>query len=326
MYWYNKKGSEQDVFLSSRVRFARNLVDYPFEPLLADAAAKEICQKVSEALILHGYEAADIKGKGDVLAESHIISYELAEKNTPCALLSSGDVHVMVCEEDHLRIQAIKAGFELEKAYKEASEAEALLDEKLNFAFDEKLGYLTHCPTNLGTAMRASVMMFLPALTMTSRIKGIENQLSKLGLTVRGSDGEGSGAKGCLYQISNRAGLGLSEVEIISNLKNAAKSIASAEREVREKLNEQRGDALKDKIMRSVGVLNYAYMISSEELFELYADVRLGASLCMVEKDLSQIDTMLFENLPCHIKSEEGVLSPAERDKARAKRVHLNNI
>ena len=225
-----------------------------------------------------------------------------------------------------MRIQAIKAGFELEKAYKEASEAEALLDEKLNFAFDEKLGYLTHCPTNLGTAMRASVMMFLPALTMTSRITAIENQLSKLGRTVRGSDGEGSGAKGCLYQISNRAGLGLSEEEIISNLKNAAKSIASAEREVREKLNEQRGDALKDKIMRSVGVLNYAYMISSEELFELYADVRLGASLGMVEKDPAQIDTMLFENLPCHIKSEEGVLSPAERDKARAKRVHLNNI
>ncbi len=322
MYWYNKTGAEQDVFVSTRVRFARNLKDYPFEPKLVGAAAKEIIEKVREALTPLGYTETKLTGAGDVLAESHLISYEMAEKKTPAALLERDDVHIMVCEEDHLRIQAIKAGFDLEGALEAAGEAEARLDEKLSFAFDEKLGYLTHCPTNLGTAMRASVMMFLPCLTMTKRMKGIENQLAKLGLTVRGTDGEGSGTRGCLYQISNCVTLGVTEEEIISNLKSAAMSIAEAERELRKKITEQQGDALRNRIMRSVGIAKYAYMITSEELFELYSDIRLGAALGFVEKPLNDIDTMLFENLPAHISArEKKELSPTDRDKVRAKSV-----
>lgn len=319
MYWYNKVGAEQDVFVSTRVRFARNLNDYPFEPVLVEAAAKEIIEKVSSALNPLGYGETKLEGVADTLAESHLISYEMAEKKTPAALFQKDDVHVMVCEEDHLRIQVIKAGFDLEGALAAASEAEGALDEKLSFAFDEKLGYLTHCPTNLGTAMRASVMMFLPCLTMTKRMKGIENQLSKLGLTVRGTDGEGSSTRGCLYQISNCVNLGVTEEEIISNLKSAAIKIAEAERELREKIAAQQGDAIRNRIMRSVGIAKYAYMITSGELFELYSDIRLGASLGFIEKSINEIDTMLFENLPAHINSrEKKELSPAERDKVRA--------
>ncbi len=322
MYWYNNNGTEQDVFVSTRVRFARNLNDYPFEPILTDAAAKEIIEKVRGALMPEGYVETDMSGTRDVLCESHLISYDMAEKKTPCALFEKDDVHIMVCEEDHLRIQAIRAGLDLEGALEAAGAAENKLDEKLSFAFDQKLGYLTHCPTNLGTAMRASVMMFLPCLTMTKRMKGFENQLSKLGLTVRGTDGEGSNARGCLYQISNCVTLGITEEEIVSNLKSAAMSIAAAERELKGKINEQQGDALRDRIMRSVGIAKYAYMMTSEELFKLYSDIRLGAALGIIDKPLCEIDTMLFENLPAHISERVGKeLSPAERDKARAKSI-----
>ena len=197
-----------------------------------------------------------------------------------------------------------------------------MLDKNLNFAFDEKLGYLTHCPTNLGCAMRASVMMALPCLTMTKRIKGLENQLSKLGLTVRGSDGEGSGARGCLYQISNSVMMGVSEEEIISNLKNAAESIAQVERELRKKLEEQQGDGLRDRIMRSYGTAKYAFMLSSDELFKLYSDIRLGTVLGYIDRPVCDADTALFENLPAHISLlAQGEMSPAERDKMRAGRV-----
>ncbi len=320
MYWYEKPGAEQDVYVSTRVRFARNIKDYPFEPILDKASAEEIIDKVKAVLGEKDYRSADEHRA--VMAEKRLISREMREKKTPYAIMENDDVCIMVCEEDHLRIQSIKPGLDFEGAFEAASRAEALLDEKLEYAFDEKLGYLTHCPTNLGCAMRASVMMFLPCLSESGKMKAIERELAKLGVTVRGSGGEGSGSAGCLYQISNSVTLGVTEEEIISNVKSAAETVASMERELRRRINEQRGDRLRDRIMRSVGVAKYAYMMESEELYRLYSDIRLGAVLGMIDKPLPLVDKMLFENLPAHIVSREGkMLSSEERDKARAKGV-----
>ncbi|MBQ8475288.1 MAG: ATP--guanido phosphotransferase, partial [Clostridia bacterium] len=322
MSWYLKNGTEKDIFVSTRIRLARNISDYPFDPLLVPAAAEEIVEKAENALKDCGYENVSLEGERGVIFESHIISYELLKKKSPCALLSNEDkgVYVMVCEEDHLRIQSIRAGFELDEAYKNALEAEQTLDASVSFAYDEKLGYLTHCPTNLGTGMRASVMMFLPALAMTKKIKGLESALSKLGITVRGYDGEGSQSRGDLYQISNSVTLGVTEEEILTNLKNAAVSIAEAEREMRKRLMESdRSDALRDKVLRSLGVAKYAYMISTDEMFRLYSDIRLGAALGIIDKEAFKLDTVLFENTPARLEKRLGrELSPAERDKERA--------
>lgn len=318
MYWYEKSGDAKDVFLSTRVRFARNLKDYPFEPILEPALAEEIIENVSGVLSDYTADETD----RNVLSEKRLISREMAEKKTPSKVLAKGDVCIMVCEEDHLRIQGIKPGFDLEGAFVDASAAETALDDKLNFAFDERLGYLTHCPTNLGCAMRASVMMFLPCLTESGKMKSIERELSKLGITVRGSGGEGSGADGCLYQMSNSVTLGAGEEEIIENLKNAVVSVAETERELRRRIKANNEDALRDRVLRAYGTAKYAYMMDSRELFRLYSDIRLGCIHEMIDMKLEAIDKILFENLPYHIIAREGGdLTPAERDKARARSV-----
>lgn len=316
MYWFDKIGKDTDVFLSSRVRLARNLKDYPFEPALCETAAKEIIEKVKGALSEYGYAEEAVT---PALSEKRIISRELAAKKTPSALLinKSEDTYVMVCEEDHLRIQCVKAGFDLRGALEGAVSCDERIDEKCTVAFDEKLGYLTHCPTNLGTGMRASVMMHLPALSVTGRIKDLENQLIKLGFTVRGCEGEGSEALGDLYQISNSASLGLTEEEIIEKLESCAKSVAEAERDMRQRLMREKGDALRDKIMRSLGVAKYAHLLTTKEMYSLYSDIRLGISLGIIEKDAAELDRLLMSCLPYSLSEGED-LSPRERDKKRA--------
>lgn len=327
MLWYETEGPERDVFVSTRVRLARNLVDYPFEPRLSEAGAKEIIEKAKSALGEdQGYTCRDLSAAGDneklALVEKHLISPEFARKNTPCALIENEEkqVYVMVCEEDHLRIQCIRPGFDPKEAMDAALEADAAIDAHLHIAFDEKLGYLTHCPTNLGTGLRISVMMFLPALTMTGRIKSIQGQLSKIGLTVRGTTGEGSAAKGCLYQFSNCVTQGVTEEEILSNLREAAGSIARAERETRKQLLENNEDALRDRVMRAMGTMRSAYMIDTEELYRLYADVRLGIALGICEGvSYTQLDALLIRCMPATLTSQFGKdLSSTQRDKARA--------
>lgn len=319
MYWYEKEGKEQDIFLSTRVRFARNLRDYPFEPALDAPSAREIIERVDGILKPLGYESVD-KERG-VLYEKRLISREMAEKKTPSEIYTKDDCCIMVCEEDHLRIQAIKSGLDLEGAFKACSEAEQALDEKLRFAFSEELGYLTHCPTNLGCAMRVSVMMFLPCLSEAGKMKMIERELSRLGITVRGSGGEGSGAEGCLYQISNSVTMGVTEEEILENVRRAAESIVLTERELRRRMKEADEDKLRDRLLRSYGSAMYAFLTDSGELYRFYANIRLAAILGYVPCNTCIIDKMLFENLPYHIISRKGELSALERDKERARAV-----
>ena len=197
MTWYNMKGESADTVISTRVRFARNLAGYNFDSTLGEKEAREIIAKISDVFTPGlGFERVDLDENNRLEAlsyvEKHFISREFASKKAPHALLLSEKFNtaVMVCEEDHVRLQAILPGLALNEAYEDLCRFDDLLDSNVELAYDEKLGYLTHCPTNLGTGMRASVMMFLPALTMANQIGGIAAQLSKIGLTLRGMYGQ----------------------------------------------------------------------------------------------------------------------------------------
>ena len=326
MSWYNTKGKENDVIVSSRVRFARNIADYPFNSNLDSTSCNEIIEKVVDCL---GGEFQRIdfdtltKAETLALVEKHYISPNFAKSKLPHALLSNeGDnVSVMVCEEDHIRLQCIMSGFALEEAYKTAEKYDKLLNEKLNIAFDNNLGYLTHCLTNLGLGMRISVMMFLPALTMTRSIEKLTVQLSKLGLVVRGMYGEGSAPDGCLYQISNRVTMGVSEEDTIKKLSDMVMSIAESERKAREVLKSDNYSALADRVCRSYGIMKYARLMNSKEFLKFYSDVRLGVALGLIDNlDYETLGELLIGVLPANITVNNGNknMSEYERDVIRA--------
>ncbi len=327
------KGNENDVFVSTRVRLARNIEDYPFGKRLSKTGAEEITEKVKSVFENEkGYSYTDIYALAEnarkSLAEKHIISSELAEGKPGSAIVENPEkgICIMIGEEDHIRIQAIRPGLDLEGCAFAAFDVDDMLDSSLKIAYDEKLGYLTHCPTNLGTGMRASVMMFLPALTISGRIKGIQRELSQLGLTVRGVAGEGSNVKGCLYQFSNCVTCGVSEQSIISNLIDTVRKIADTERSMRKKYIENSYDELCNKVMRALGTLKFAYMISTDELYNLYADVRLGVCAGIIRDITEQsLDELMINCMPATLTlNEKKEMSPVERDKLRAQKIKDN--
>lgn len=329
--WYEGSGDKSDVVISSRVRFARNIEGYPFEPRLSDEGAKEIIAKLGEVFTESaGFRMTDFTALSPVAAgravEEYEVSADFAAKKTPHALFGceSEGVYVMACEEDHVRIQAIVPGLDLEEAYRRAERAEALLDENVAISFSERLGYLTHCPTNLGTAMRASVMMFLPALTMNKRMRAVSNRLAQLGLTVRGAEGEGSSADGALYQISNQAALGLSEEQILGKLGDVVNQLIENERELRRRMTEADPSAMRDLCRRSLGTALYAERMDSEEFAKLYANIRLGVVTgCIGETDIATLDRLRIEAQRSAL-TERFSLDASDsvgRDRARAKLV-----
>ena len=326
MAWYNTIGKENDVVISSRVRFARNISDYPFASRLDETSCREIIEKVTAALG-NTFNAIDIKNISQIesaaLVEKHYISREFAKSQTPRVLLTNDekDVSVMVCEEDHIRLQCIMSGLSLDEAYKNACIYDDILDDNLNIAFDEKLGYLTHCPTNLWLGMRVSVMMFLPALTMTRSMEKLSIQLSNLGLTVRGMYGEGSNPDGCLYQISNRVTMGVTEEETLKKINDIVKQICEKERRAREVIKSDNYCAIADKIGRAYGVLKYARIISSKEFMQLFSSVRLGIALGIIN-DLTyeKMGEVMIGVLPANLIINNGgkSISDYERDVLRA--------
>ncbi len=325
--WYMNKGRDNDVAVSTRVRLARNLSGYPFDGRLTEDKSKEIIEKVWAVFDgKPGWTFTDFASLPAVerasYAERHIVSPDFAKKAGPCALISNEDasVYIMVLEEDHIRMQAITAGFDLTGAVNAVVEAEKLLDGALDIAYSEKLGYLTHCPTNLGTGMRASVMLHLPAYTGAGGIRNLQSQLEKLGLVIRGMAGEGSAASGGLYQISNQITLGITEDETVSKLEDVIGQIIAKERELRSRISRESLDNLSDRVMRDMGVMMYATRIGSAELISLYSDVRLGASLNLLSLPLEKLDEMLMRCMPNTICVERGgsTMAPADRDRARA--------
>ena len=334
MSWFNEKGDMQDVVISTRVRFARNLEKYPFSSRLSEKDASEIIEKVRIALPEYRYTAFSSEGRRELgsYMEMHYVSPEFAESGRKRALLTgeSDHVHIMVCEEDHLRIQGIVSGFDPERAFSYALSADKTLTSKLQIAYSEKYGYLTHCPTNLGAAMRVSAMLCLPALTMSNTIERYAAAMNKMGMTIRGLYGEGSRASGCLYQISNRASLGIAEGEIIKKLKDVIKSLVEAERNARSSLFSANKTRLTDTVARRLGTLKSSYTLTSDEFTNAFSELKLGISLGLIE-NLSdeKLSEMLIAIQPYTISLvREGLDDDSARDIARAKliREFLKNV
>ncbi len=328
MKWYENTDNKNDVVVSSRVRFARNLSEFAFPSRLDEASSKKVALCVRQALEKNSEEKltyTEMSGSNEknLLVEEHIISPDFAsECNVYRALITNQDksLSVMINEEDHVRIQAILSGFRLDKAYEMANKTDDALVESAEVAFDENLGFLTSCPTNLGTGMRASVMLHLPALSAFGHIKSIVGLMNKIGLTVRGIYGEGSEAVSCMYQLSNQVTLGLSEEDIISKLVSATNQIVERERELRKKLLEDNLGDVYDKLYRSLGTLRYARKISTDEASKLISNVLLASSCGLLpELNEKNLIKLLFEIMPYHVVDRfPDAVTAEKRDKYRA--------
>lgn len=329
--WFEKSGPMGDVVCSTRVRLARNLKQYPF-PARASAAQKaEIEEKVKNALlsgnsILSGeFRFVPLEELSDTqaiaLVERHVVSPEFVSDRRGKAVLVSEDesLSIMINEEDHLRIQVMRSGLSLKEAAETADRLDTLLGESLDFAFDPQLGYLTQCPTNLGIGMRASVMLHLPALTETGAISRIAANLSKLGMTLRGSYGEGSGVIGGMYQLSNQITLGLSEGEALANLSTISDQLIGEEKKARRALTEN--IVAQDQIERAVGVLKSARLLSTEECMKLLSLLRLGLSTGLLTGiGYEELNALSFRVQPCTLSAGKP-LTEAQRDALRAETV-----
>ena len=318
MKWYDKISNTDDVVISSRVRLARNLEGFAFPGRLDSDTSRKVALSVKQAL--EGKYAGELvfhemdKGTDtDVLVEEHIISPELATDK-------DNNLAIMINEEDHVRIQAIYPGLNLEEAYRKANEADDAIISGTSVAYDESYGFLTSCPTNLGTGMRASVMLHLPALSAYGYIKSIVGLMNKIGLTVRGMYGEGSDARANMYQLSNQITLGISEEDTISKLKSAVNQIVEREREMRKKLLENPDSETRDKLWRSYGTLRYARRIDTNEASKLISNVRLAGVCGMIpEIKNKNLVKLLFEIMPSHIVSRFPDATDSNiRDKYRA--------
>lgn len=317
-------------YLSGRVRLARNINNIPFPERMSKEQAREVIDMVWDALSASSLKDSLKLIKSEetdslsltALSEHHLISPDFLRGSLPRAVIVSDDgkISIMVNEEDHIRIQVFSEGASLTEAYETADRLDTLLAEKLDIAFHEKFGFLTACPTNAGTGMRASYMLHLPAITMTGSINSVLSWASKLGLAVRGIYGEGSKAKGSFYQLSNQITLGATERDIISRLEAAAKELIDKEELVMKTVYENNTVKLTDKCMRSLGILTNAYTLSSEEAFSLVSDVEMGISLGIINNiDPALLADALFDTLPASVsKANGGNLEPAERDKIRA--------
>lgn len=330
--WMNTEGTDNDIVLSSRIRLARNFEQVPFPTSGDKEALSKVLEYMEQEFDQQSYKdfkqfqlvkMSDLKPvEKRVLVEKHLISPSLAEKEeTGAALISKNEqASVMVNEEDHLRIQLYYPGFELSEALERAQEFDDWFEEKIQFAFDENRGYLTSCPTNVGTGLRASVMMHLPALAMTNQINNLIPEINKLGLVVRGIYGEGSEAQGQLYQISNQMTLGKSEEDIVEDLKSVVKQVIENERRAREWIMEQLGIQLEDRIFRSYGILANSRIIQSIEAAKCLSDLRLGIDLGLI-KNISKtiLNELMVLTQPAFLQQYANkTLSPNERDVFRA--------
>ncbi|RCX09981.1 protein arginine kinase [Anaerobacterium chartisolvens] len=330
--WYIDKGPESDVVISSRVRLARNFRKYPFPSKLDKEQGGRVLEEVKDAVFNSNSTLAgdvtfiDIKALNPIekqsLVEKHLISPELAENGRESGLLISRDekISIMINEEDHLRIQCMFSGMQISDAWKLCNNIDLLLESKIDFAFSRQYGYLTCCPTNIGTGIRASVMLHLPGLVMTGYIKGILEACGKLGVAVRGIYGENSYASGNMFQISNQVTLGQKEDEIVTGVTNIASQIIEQERMLRAELHRQNPYRFEDKIYRSFAVFSSARIISYEESLKLISDVRLGLDMGIIKGiSIETLNEIMLLIQPASLQKTAGsVLGPDERDIKRA--------
>ncbi len=329
MNWYKNKGNEGDIVLSTRVRLARNLTEYPFPARLDESQKKDIANLVNNILSedktfdLDFIDMSELSSAETVsLAEKHLISPEFACDTLGRSLLLSKDEDnsIMICEEDHIRIQTVYPGLSLSEAFETAHKIDEILENKISYAFDENLGYLTQCPTNIGTALRASVMLHLPALSKKGAMQRLSTTVAKLGLTLRGSYGEGSEISGDIYQLSNQVTLGISEEAAIKNLNSIAMQIIAQEKQTRALL--VKDEDYLDRIYRAYGILKSAYKLTSKELMNLISYVRVGVSEGILDIPTEKLRSLTVLLQPATLNASSGkILTQTERDILRSQKV-----
>ncbi len=326
MSWYTESGKKDDFVLSTRARLARNLKGFKFTSAMTFEESEKAAKLIETALepILKSFDKIDISSCSEeekgVLCEKHLISPNFKNGRLKRIAYVAKDMSscIMVNEEDHLRIQSFTPGFDPDKALDECGKIETLLRERLDFAYNDKYGYLTACPTNCGTALRLSAMVHLPALAMTGGESQMLRESAKLGMTVRGVYGEGSEAPGGIYQISNQITLGVSVNDICEKFTVVVNAILSAEENLRNKIKTSLSDALHDKICRAEGTLKSAYLMSSEEFINLQSLIRLGKYIGITDIDLTVLKKLWIETLPYTLGAKH---TPQERDKLRAEKI-----
>lgn len=328
--WTIGTGEDNDVVLCTRIRLARNFVKYPFPLKQTERSGQSVLADMSAFCKDHSnfkfYDLADVSPLDkQALVEKHLISPEHSKddrQNRGLAVNEDGSISIMINEEDHLRVQCFAPGLNLQELWKRADALDDQIESYFDYAFDEKLGYLTCCPTNLGNGMRASVMMHLPGLALTKRLS-ILDQLGNFGMTVRGLFGEGSQSLGDLYQISNQSTIGQNEQDILTNLQSVAQQIIKEERNARNFLKEHNGLQLADRVWRAYGALSNARYMTSREALELISLVRLGYSLGYFKQlTLPQIDQMYLTAQPGYLQAlHGGALDDVGRDGLRAEKI-----
>lgn len=329
--WMEAAGPSGDIVLSSRIRLARNLRDFPFPSRLgADGAtavineARQVVPKLNEGSNRHYelYRLSELNALDrQVLVEKHLISPLLAKNEHGAIILSSDEaVSIMINEEDHIRIQCLMPGLQLDGAWELADNVDNTMGQVSEYAYSDRRGFLTTCPTNLGTGLRASVMMHLPGLVHSQQLGRVLSALSKVGVVVRGLYGEGTQAQGNIFQVSNQVTLGQTEADIIENLTSVARQLIERERSAREWLVRQWKDHLEDRVCRAYGILTNARVITSEEALRLLSDLRLGID----QKIIPHVSPQVFNDLI--VATRAGFLqkiagqqlSAAQRDRRRA--------
>ncbi len=336
--WLKGSGPESDIVISSRIRLARNLAEFPFVSR-ANAADRGEIERVLRTHVLSMQASGELfyldvdslEGiDRQFLVERQLISREHADSEGArgVAIDQREQVSLMINEEDHLRIQVMFSGLDLQVAWDRINQIDDLIEQRVTYAFSESLGYLTACPTNVGTGMRVSVMLHLPALVITRQRDKLFRSLSKISLAVRGLYGEGSQAMGDFYQISNQVTLGRSEVELIDQVSEVVPTIINYERKARDFLVQESQENLHDRVSRAYGILRTAQTISSEETMMLLSSVRMGINLGLIQNlEIPTINKLLIYTQPAHLQKLSGVeLDTADRniERARYLRRHLN--
>jgi protein arginine kinase len=336
--WLRGSGPESDIVISSRIRLARNLAEFPFISRATQSDRTEIENTLRDR-VMEMQESGELEYVNvnelkvidrQFLVERQLISREHAESEGArgVAIARNEQVSLMINEEDHLRIQVMHSGLDLEAAWNQIDRIDSLLAETVNFAFHPKLGFLTACPTNVGTGLRVSVMLHLPALVITRQIDKVFRSLQKISLAVRGLYGEGSQAMGDFYQISNQITLGKQEIDLVKQVGDIVPVLIDYERRARDFLVRESHENLHDKVSRAYGILRNAQTISSEETMHLLSSVRMGVNLGLIEDlQIPLLNELFIHTQPAHLQKLRGVeLDTADRniERARYLRRHLN--
>lgn len=328
--WLRATGPESDIVMSSRIRLARNLAQFPFPNRADDATRSEIeeilhgqIERLSSVRRLNYIPVSNLEPLDrQMLVERQLISREHSENRgrRGVGISDEENVSLMVNEEDHLRMQVLHSGFALDECWAEIDKLDDAVESEVSYAFNDRLGYLTACPTNCGTGIRVSVLLHLPALVITKEIQKVFQALQKIGLAVRGLYGEGSQAMGDFYQISNQVTLGKSEQQLIKTIQDVVPNILSYERRVRTALVKENRRGLHDQVSRAYGILRNAQTISSEETMHLLSSVRMGINLGLIDDlEIPTVNELFIHTQPAHLqKIRHEKLESAERNVARA--------